>query len=123
MQVVDVLGDEERLAPARCQAHLEAGQGAMRAVRLGREEVAAAGVVEGLHGIGIGCERLRGGELHGIEPRPDARPGLVAEGAETALGGRPCTRQTNNPHRPASASRVGGEDRRLGGRAALHRVA
>ena len=51
-------------------------------------------------------ERLGRGELHRVEPRPDAA--LVAEGPEPAFGRDPGAGQHEEPHRPAPSPAGGG---------------
>src|SRR5574337_1318551 len=66
---------------------LEAGEGEMRRVRRGADEVAPARVVEGEHRLWIARERLWRGQAHGVEARPDSLALFVAKRAKAALAG------------------------------------
>ena len=98
VQVVDVLGDERQPTAAALEVRLQSCEGRMRRVRLGRERVAAALVVEVLHRLRIASEGFGRGELHGIELRPEAGPGPVAEGAHAALGRNAGAGQDDDVH-------------------------
>jgi hypothetical protein len=98
VQVVDVLGAEEQRPAPRRQPRLELGERPVRRVRLGRQQVAPAQVVEVVHRRGIARERLRRRELHRVEALPDAAG--IAEGAEAALRRHPGAGQHEDPHPP-----------------------
>jgi hypothetical protein len=86
VQVVNVLGAKEEFTTTLSEPGFKPRERGVRRVRLCLDEVTAAHVVELMHLDGIASECLRGGELHGIEARPDTGPILVSERAEAALG-------------------------------------
>ena len=70
VQVVDVLRAQEQRAAALGETCLEPGQSGVSGVGNGGQEVAAAQVVERMHGVGRAGERFRGRELHRMEAAP-----------------------------------------------------
>ena len=68
------------------------------ALGLAGDQIAATRIVKRMHFQRIAGERLGRGQLHRIEPRPDAGSILVAERAKAALGGDAGARDYENPH-------------------------
>ena len=97
MQVVNVLGDQDQFVPLGGQAGLQPGERLVRGIGAGGQQGAAAGVVEGVDGVGVAGEGLGRGQLHRVEARPHAALGRVAEGAQPALGGDAGAREHDDP--------------------------
>src|SRR5690606_18797333 len=93
VQVVDVLGDQvEVLAHPLPQP----GERLVRRVGVHPRNAGPALVVEAVHQLAVGRERLRGGHVLGAVPLP--QPVGVAEGRQAALGGDAGTGQYDDLH-------------------------